>query len=61
MITLLWNPQVSRGEDDEGTGTELADPPATAYLGMTIAPEGRMPHATLVGELSAFDTTQAFR
>ena len=53
--------RVSRGEDDEGTGTELADPRTTAYLGMTNAPEGRMPLATVVGELSAFDTTQALR
>lgn len=51
--------RVSRSDDDEGTKTELADRRTTAYLGMTIAPEGTMPQATLKGELSAFGPTHA--
>ena len=53
--------RVSRSEDDEGTETGPGDPRTTAYLGMTIAPEGRTPQATLEGELSAFGPTQALR
>ena len=49
---------VSRNSDDAGIGA-AAPEAATAYLGLTIAPQGTKPKATLKGQLSAFDAAQA--
>ena len=51
--------RVSRGDDGDGTGPGSAPEAATAFLGLTIAPQGTKPKATLKGQLSVFDAARA--
>ena len=51
--------RVSRSDNGPGIGAGPAPEGATAYLGLTIAPQGTKPNATLKGQLSAFDAAPA--
>lgn len=53
--------QVARSENDEGREAVPAGRGATPCVGLTIAPRGTTPQATLKGTLSAFAGARALR
>ena len=53
--------RLSRSDEDEGTQAVHADRGPTSYVGLTLAPRGTTPQATLKGALSAFATAPALR